>query len=138
MIDHREASAADAEQIQKWIDADPAHAGIIKADFWLPAIGEDGKALPGTKRLAVTDEKGVAFYIRVDNVMRVSIQFPPDSERDPERTKMALTGSFRVLAANGKRLGYSEMIFDSVSKSLIKFFSKFGFSEMKDTFKVDL
>lgn len=135
-LNHRESNEQDREQLTKWIDADPAHKDLFATDFWLPS--EDPEKKKGTKCLAVEDENGVAFYIRLDNVMRAYVQFPPGEERDTERIKDALKNSFLFVASGAKRLGYKEMIFDSVSKPLIRFFKRMGFSELIDTFKVNL
>lgn len=137
-LNHREVTEQDKEQLEKWVAADPAHCGLLTADFWIPTRDADGNKTPGTKCFSVEDENGVAFYLRLDNVMRVYVQFPPDSERDSERIKKALEESFSTIAGNAHKLGYKEMIFNSVSKSLIRFFKKFGFKELQDTFQVEL
>lgn len=137
-LNHREVTEKDKEQLEKWVAADPDHSGLLTADFWIPPRDAEGNKIPGTKCMSVEDENGVAFYLRLDNVMRVYVQFPPDAERDSERIKKALEGSFLTIAGNAHKLGYKEMIFNSVSKSLIRFFRKFGFNELKDTFQVEL
>lgn len=135
-LNHRESTEQDRETIKKWLAADPVHRDLVTADFWLPSSdAEEGK---GTKCITVEDEKGVAFFLRCENIMRVYVQFPPDEERDPERIKNALQRSFMFVAAGAKKLGYKSMIFDSVSKPLIQFFNKFGFKEFQNIFKVDL
>lgn len=135
-LNHRDSNEKDREQIARWTAADEAHQGLIPAEFWLPA--EDPEARKGTKCLAVEDENGVIFYLRLDNVMRVYVQFPPEGEIDRERIGLALKTSFGFIASGAKRIGYKEMIFDSVSKPLISFFKLLGFSDLLNTFKVNL
>lgn len=135
MISHREVSEQDREHLEKWIASDEAHRDKVTAEFWLQAPENEKQ---GTKRLVVEDENGKLFHLRIDNVMRVYVQFPPNEEIDPERLKAALQWSFKTIAGNGKRLGYREMIFDSVSKPLIRFFKKFGFTKLDDTFGAQL
>ncbi|SRR5260370_28643810 len=135
-LNHREATEQDRETIKKWLDADPVHRDLVTADFWLPSLNEDERK--GTKCITVEDENGVAFFLRCENIMRVYVQFPPEEERDSERIKSALQRSFMFVAAGAKKLGYKSMIFDSVSKPLIRFFNKFGFKQFTDMYKVDL
>jgi tRNA splicing endonuclease len=78
--------------------------------------------VPGVKCLAVEDEKGVVFHLRVENVMRVYAQFPPEQEIDHDRLHKALHESFLFVASGAKRMGYREMIFDSVSQNIDRVF----------------
>lgn len=130
MINHRETNEEDRKQLTEWIAASP-ESHQVPTDFWVD------KEI-GVKKFAIEDESGKVFHLRVENVMRVYVQFPPEGTVDPERTKAALTESFKTIAGNGIRLGYKEMIFDSTSKALIRFFRKFGFKKLDDTFGVRL
>ena len=128
----RKATEDDRVCLTEWIEADEAHKGKCEADFFLPT------AEIGTQRLAVEGDKGVYFYLRLDNVMQAYIQFPPDRSYDIEEMKVALAQSFQIVATNGHRLGYKKLIFDSVVTPLIRFFKKLKFEEVKDTFGVGL
>lgn len=130
----RHTSEADLPLLSNWIakDSCPQHNGV-DPKWWLPEIREDEHAIRSTC-IAVTDATGVLFYIKLENVMRCYIQFPPDGERDPQRTKDGLKFAFLNVAAGAKKLGYNEMIFESKSEGLVNVFTKFGFKEVKDNF----
>lgn len=136
MINHREANEEDRKQLTEWIAAS-SESHQVPTDFWINKEVDPNKK-SGIKTLVIEDESGKIFHLRVENVMRVYVQFPPEGTVDPERTKAALTESFKTIAGNGIRLGYKEMIFDSTSKALIRFFRKFGFKKLDDTFGVRL
>jgi hypothetical protein len=138
MINHREANEEDRKELGEWIASAP-ESHQISTDFWINKRDENGVFKePGVKTVAIEDEGGKIFHLRIENVMRVYIQFPPEGTVNPERMRAALTGSFKTIAGNGIRLGYKEMIFDSVSKPLIRFFRRFGFKKLDDTFGVRL
>lgn len=136
MINHREANEDDRKQLAEWIAVSP-ESHQVSTDFWINKEVDPTKK-SNVKTLAIEDENGKVFHLRIENVMRVYVQFPPEGSIDPERMKAALTGSFKTIAGNGIRLGYKEMVFDSVSKPLIRFFRKFGFKKLDDTFGVRL
>lgn len=139
-IEFRDSNEVDRQQIAKWIEKDscPQHWGV-SPDFWLPEVDAEGNPVYGTKCLAVMDGKGdVLFYLKLENVMRCYIQFPPDDERDLIKTAAALKGAFMVVAPGAKANNYKEMIFDSKSPGLVKLFEKFGFKKVEDTFSVRL
>ena len=138
MINHRDAVEEDRKQLNEWIAASPS-THQVSTDFWINKRDENGSLKElGVKTLVIEDESGKVFHLRVENVMRVYVQFPPDTLIDPERTKDALMQSFKTIAGNGIRLGYKEMLFDSTAKPLIRFFKKFGFKKLDDTFGVRL
>ena len=132
-IDFRDSNEVDRPQIAKWIENDPCpqHQGV-SPDFWLP----DGQQ--GTKCITVMNEGRPLFYLRLENVMRCYIQFPPDAERDPIETKAGLQAIFLTVSRNAKGMGYHEMIFDSKSEGLINLFKKFGFKAAEDNWLVRL
>jgi hypothetical protein len=140
-LEFREPNEVDRDQIAKWIEQDscPQHHGV-SPDFWLPEVDEQGNRTEGSKALAITNGQGkVLFYLRLENVMRCYIQFPPDAERDPVETSVGLKGAFMMVAAGAKSNGYREVIFDSKSPGLINLFSKkFGFVPAEDNFLVRL
>jgi hypothetical protein len=131
-IEYRDTNEVDLPQIQKWISEDscPQHRGV-DPEFWLP---ETDERIVRSRCLAVTKEGKVVFYLKLENVMRCYIQFPPDAERDAETTKAGLRSAFLTIAGGAKRLGYNEMIFESESKGLINLFGEFGFEEVENNF----
>jgi hypothetical protein len=137
-LNHRETNEHDKNHLQRWTFADPVHRDLISPDFWQPPLDDAGSKISGVKCVAVEDEKGVVFHLRFENVMRVYAQFPPEDEVDPERLRKALKESFVFIASGAKKIGYKEMIFDSVSQSLISFFKLFGFKELTDTYRTKL
>ena len=56
-------------------------------EFWLSEADSDGNRTVGTKSIAVTEGGHPVFFLRLENVVRCYIQFPPDAERDPLTTK---------------------------------------------------
>lgn len=131
MLTYTNATPDDLARLQNWVAADEFHKDTLSGEFWIPQPD-----VKGVKWLTVSDENGAVFNLRLENAMRVFVQFPP--EPDVERTKNALKEAFAFISAGAKRLGYHEMLFDSVSKPLIRFFSKFGFKPMANTFKVGI
>ncbi len=131
-IEYRDTSATDIPEIKRWIDADscPKHNGVDPA-FWLP---ETDERTIRSRCFAITHEGKTVFYLKLENVMRCMIQFPPDNERDAEITKASLKSAFMTIAGGAKRIGYNEMIFESESKGLINLFENFGFREVTNNF----
>src|SRR5271156_530080 len=110
-IEYRDTDTSDLSQLQLWITADssPKHNGIDPA-FWLP---ETDERTIRSRCLAVTHEGKVVFYLKLENVMRCLIQFPPDDERDIVTTQVALKSAFATISGGAKHIGYNEMIFES-------------------------
>ncbi len=134
----REANESDLPRLSKWIaeDSCPQHHGVDPR-WWITNSFSEEKPM-GTRSLAVETPGGVVFYLKLENVMRCYIQFPPDVERDKEVTALALKRAFLEISAGAKHLGYHEMIFDSQSQGLVNLFTKFGFKEAQDNFLVRL
>jgi len=138
-IECRDTDSSDISQLTNWIarDACPQHA--VPADFWVPEKNEDGTPKDKyTKYLTVYNEEGVIYYLKLENVMRAYIQFPPEGERDKLRTSLALKHAFYTVASGARKMGYKEIIFDSKSDGLINIFTKFGFKPAEDNFLVRL
>jgi hypothetical protein len=131
MIKFRDTNESDIPQLIEWSSKDscPFHRDV-DPKFWLPE--------EHAKCFAIEDEKGVVYYLRLENVMRCHIQFPPDDVRDKGRTALALKQAFVVVAAGAKKLGYKEFIFTSVSEGLIRLFKKFGFQKSENEFSARL
>jgi hypothetical protein len=136
-FEYRDTATSDLPEIQRWISADscPKHNGVDPA-FWMP---ETNERTVRSKCLAVMNDEGkVIFYLKLENVMRCLIQFPPDAESDPITTRLALKSAFLDISGGAKHIGYNEIIFESESKGLINLFGKFGFEEATNNFLVRL
>jgi hypothetical protein len=133
-LNFREPTELDLPTIKNWIDRDscPQHNGVLP-EWW---ASKD----KGTKCFAVEDKDGVVFYLKLENVMRCYVQFPPDQERDALRTALALKETFLTLAAGGPLTGYHEIIFSTKSEGLVNLFTnpkrKFGFKHSEDDYLV--
>lgn len=127
---------ADFVELTEWVSKDPHHRNVITADHFMPKKDKDGNFEKGVVYVKVTDEIGTIFYLRLSNVMRAEVQFSPDA--DPERVRVALRQTFSFVSIKAKAMGYKEMLFDSVSTHLIRFFERLGFKPVKDHYKVTL
>jgi hypothetical protein len=115
----------DGEQLNRWIAKDEwtAHHAV-SAEWWMPQKDLEGNTIGGCRSFAVEDDKGkILFYLKLENVMRCYIQFPPAEERDKMRTAAALKGSLLLFASGAKANGYGELIFESKSQGLINLFT---------------
>jgi hypothetical protein len=132
----RRADETDEPRLSEWIakDAHPQHRGV-PASWWTTGTQTDDVPM-GTQCFAVENAAGPIFYLKIENVMRCYIQFPPDVERDKEITSLALASAFKRFAAGAKQMGYTEIIFDSQSRGLVNLFTRLGFSEVRDNFSV--
>lgn len=132
-ITFRDPSEVDRDQLSRWITQDccPQHNDVAP-EFWMPEAKE------GTKCMAVEEDGKVLFYLKLENVMRCYIQFPPDAERDKFATSLALKKAFFTVAAGAKNLGYREIIFESKSDGLVNLFTKLHFTEAQNNFLVRL
>lgn len=131
MLTYHNTQPEELDRLKQWVASDPYHKDLLKGEFWIPKPGEKG-----IKYLTVSDENGIVFNLKLVNAMRVYVQFSPESQ--PDRIKNALTEAFGFISAGAKRLGYHEMLFDSIARPLIRFFSKFGFKPIQDTYSVKL
>lgn len=121
MIKSRKTSNQDASLIKAWITADCNHQGVTEASFFLPPETlSDAK----TFQYAIEDEQGPIFFVRGENCLRLHIQFAPNQKR---RTARAISEFASTIAKGAKKLGYSELIFESVFRPLIRFLHKRGF-----------
>lgn len=115
MLHQRGVKESDREQLEEMIAADPDHRGRCTADFWMP----DDKSLC----LAFEDDKGVVFFLRLEKVLRVHAQFVADKMR----TARALIDFNSWIDREARQHGYIQIIWDSVSASLVRFAEKFGY-----------
>lgn len=117
---------ADRALIQNWIDGDPDHKGI-SADFWLqPMRFAENNPGPAVENCVMfRDPQGSVFAVRMEMALRLHIQFDCTQ---PERTQAALLEAFPWFKERAKKAGFSEIVFESVSRPLINFCRRrFGF-----------
>lgn len=117
MITFVPVTVLDTGQITEWVKSDPEHDGRVSPDFWLNPPAD-------VQVWAVEDEQGVLFYVRAENILRLHIQFPPERSKRLVRGISEFSAQMKVIA--GAR-SYKQLIFDSISKTLIRFLEKRGF-----------
>lgn len=101
----------DRGQVEDGIRNDPEHtAKGLTPDFFFT---------PGTESIVFEDEQGPVFALRLSHVMRVDMQFYADVDKG--RVAKTLVEGFEWLRDRGRAQGYTEMIFESVSKLLVRF-----------------
>lgn len=132
------SSEQDLPQLKRWVDADPAHKDTVNPSFWIHPVDEDGEPEGGIKCLRVEDDQGAVFYLRMENALRVYVQFPPEEEVSKSRLASALRRAMWFIGGGAKKAGYQEMIFDSKSPHLIAFFERLGFKVLENTYRVRL
>lgn len=131
------SSEQDLPQLKRWVDADPTHKDT-DPDFWIRPVDENGKPEEGIKCLRVEDDMGAVFYLRMENALRVYVQFPPEEEVSKSRLSSALRRAMWFIGGGAKKASYQEMLFDSKSFHLIAFFERFGFKVLEDNFRIKL
>ncbi|MDE2106153.1 MAG: hypothetical protein KGL39_53515 [Patescibacteria group bacterium] len=135
-MNYRTPAVEDLPRLTEWVSQDPFHREHLTAKHWVPVLDSKGESEKGVRHLAVCDEEGVIFYLRMTNVMRVEVQFPPAG--DEKRVAKGLREAFSLVSMKAKEMGYREMLFDSISKPLVAFFSKLGFKYLENHYKVGL
>jgi hypothetical protein len=116
--------------IEKSIAVDPDHSGKSNVDFWLPQ--------DRTNCFAVEDEKGVLFYIRAENVLRLHMQAVPANDKE-ERARLAKgIDDFAAHIKEAAKKTYRQIIFESVYAPLIRFLHQRGYRASKDEHICDL
>src|ERR1700761_9194968 len=104
----RRATETDKPTLARWIQNDEDHRGRVSADFFID---------PEQECSILHDEHGPIMGVRIERVLRVHIQFDP-TERI--RSAKALAAVFPWVQKKAKEAGFREMIFESISKPLIK------------------
>jgi hypothetical protein len=132
------SSEQDLPQLKRWVDADPAHKNVIEPGFWIRPVSDGGVPEEGIQCLRVEDDKGAVFYLRMENAIRVYVQFPPEEEISKSRLSSALRRAMWFIGGGAKKAGYHEMMFDSKSPSLVAFFERLGFKILENNFRVRL
>jgi hypothetical protein len=132
------SSEQDRPQLKRWIDADSTHKDNTEPGFWIRPADENGNPEEGIKCLRVEDDKGAVFYLRMENALRVYVQFPPEEEVSKSRLASALRRALWFIGGGAKKAGYQEMLFDSKSPSLTAFFNRLGFKVLEDNYRIKL
>lgn len=105
----RKIAPSDRTLLEKWIESDPHHAGVLTADSFYPLS------------LAVEDERGyVAMFILMaphPPDMRLFIQFCPD----PHKVAKALLRGFPEFIEMVKPTGAEALLFDTKNEKLAAF-----------------
>jgi hypothetical protein len=129
MLYQRATRETDREQLEAMIAEDADHAGRSTADFWLPSEKDKN-------RLCVTfeDDKGPVFFLRLEKVLRVHAQFGTDKMR----TARALIDFNEWLDRESRQHGYVQVIWDSISSSLVRFAEKFGYHKSPNEIVKDI
>lgn len=111
-VTFRPVTVDDGLQVAQWIRNDPDHQTADERLFTEPALGR--------AQFAVEVAGKPAFYVSVENVARVHIQFDP-STTGAARNLKALYFGFAWLRERLKERGYLELIFDSRVPRLVRF-----------------
>lgn len=129
----RAIDESDYVVLEKWIAADPKHAGVLDPEFFMGQVVDGEGRLaedPRASVFALCDRKNVLMYIRLARASRVHIQFAPEPEADNSgeqlkaqrrhKTEMAnaLIKGMAFLEVGLERAGCSEWIFETVSPEL--------------------
>jgi hypothetical protein len=110
----------DKEMLKEWIAAEPDHSNSTPEFYYTP----------GTKSVVYEDEQGPVCVVRYSSVLRLDMDFAPNI--DKVRIKEAMKSQLPEIVEQAKSQGFKEIVFDSVSKPLIKFCQYLGFSACPD------
>jgi hypothetical protein len=110
----------DKALLAEWIAAEPDHSNSTP-DFYYT---------PGTKTILYSDEQGPVCVVRYSSSLRLDIDFSPTAGKD--RIKKMLSANLPEVVNQAKAQGFSELVFDSTSKALIRFCEKLGFTVCPD------
>ena len=114
----------DRPLIEEWIAAEPDHQSNT-FEFY---------EQPKTKAVIYEDEEGPVFAVRYSSALRIDIEFSNTANK--ERIRTMLKDGFPDVAKQAKEQGFSEIVFSSLSKTLIAFCRAFGFTSNPDYRKV--
>jgi len=116
--------------LEKSIAADPDHAGKSGVEFWLPQ--------ERANCFAVEDDKGVLFYIRAENCLRLHLQAVPANDKE-DRARLARgIDDFASHIKEAAKKTYRQIIFESVYPPLIRFLHARGYRASRDEHVQDL
>ena len=115
----RPVTENDRDLIAGWIAKEPSHQNS-SFDFYME---------PGTTSVLYIDDAGPVFVVRYSSALRIDIDF---ANVDKERIRQALKNEFPKVANQAKNQGFKEIVFNSVSKSLVAFCRLLGFYSVPD------
>lgn len=114
----------DRPLIEGWIAAEPDHKN--NTFEWYQA--------PGSKTVIYEDSEGPVFTVRYSSALRTDMEFNPEASK--ERVRAMFKEVVPEAAKQAKAQGFSEIVFQSVSKRLIVFLRAFGFKTCPDYRKI--
>jgi len=127
----RPISPEDKPLIEQWIAGEPDHKDNT-FEFYLPEI--KGEIKPKIKSVIYEDSEGPIFAVRYSSALRIDIEFSNTANK--ERIRTVLKEGFPDVARQAKEQGFSEIVFNSISKTLIAFLRAFGFGTSPDYRKI--
>jgi hypothetical protein len=111
----RSVNPSDQPILAKWIANDPAHAGVLTPEFFM---SDQAQCLVYEAFDGLNHHP--ALYIRLEPVtpvlIRAFVQFPDD-----RRNGRHLMGAFQIVKDTLAKAGFTHLVFDSVSPTLIRF-----------------
>src|SRR5579864_5395949 len=111
----RPVTTEDRPMLESWIAAEPDHANNT-FEFY---------EQPKTKSVVYEDELGPVFVARFSSALRIDMEFSNSASK--ERIRKVLKEGFPEVAKQARDQGFSEIVFSSISKTLIAFCRAFGF-----------
>lgn len=124
-INLRQPTDDDLARFKECLAADHDHSGQ-DADWWVSSPGEF---------MVFYDEKGHRAWVRIERVLRVSLQH--DQEVPRKNTVSVLNHAFHWLACSARTNNFTEIIFESRAKRLIHFLQKlFGVEPVRENYSL--
>lgn len=132
----RSVDESDRVRLTDWIAWDPAHAGVMSAEFFMGLRrNPEGKLIRDSRPtcLALEDSGGLLFYIRVSRAARTYIQFSPDNSKNRGRVSLGLLKGMAFLEVGLGHAGVEQWIFETRETRLKKLAGlRLGFRESPD------
>jgi hypothetical protein len=126
MINFTPTTYADRVQILQWITLDPYHTQDASEESVDLFLTDRDNLLS----CAVKDEEGIVFYLQLrqeGELVRIGTQFGPEDQVSKKRVVEAIKDALVSTKVLVESAGAEGFVYESVSPSLIKFMSSFGF-----------
>ncbi len=124
-VDLRKPTDDDLRRFSECLSIDPDHRGQEVED-WTASPGEFW---------TFYDKKGNRVWVRIERVLRVSIQHDPETSE--KHGPMMLYRIFYWLQGMARQSGFTEIIFESRATRLIQFVKKlFGVTPVEENYHV--
>jgi hypothetical protein len=124
-VDLRQATEEDFARFKWCLSQDEAHR---------EQDAEDWRSAPG-EFMTFYDQRGNRVWVRIERVMRISIQHDPDVSK--QATSKILYNGLRWLMGEARQKGFSELVFESTAPRLVRFFKTlFGFNRLRNNYSV--